>query len=167
MTPSGWHNDAHGRDAGHDEMQISVWRAFRESTKTTRTLKNGAYSRTEVGFEFEFVVDNKVIGFADVCEVFEKDEAPIDPVRVVRRRPEFLYMVYEIKPRISSVGGLVRQCTAIRHMVWGFRPYKDSYSSPKCIVTPVVYADDPKIDLLREVYPGEILAWPRMGTTPT
>ena len=24
MTPSGWHNDASGRDAGHDQMQIDA-----------------------------------------------------------------------------------------------------------------------------------------------
>ena len=33
MTISGWHDDYRNKDAGHDEMQATIWRYYREADR--------------------------------------------------------------------------------------------------------------------------------------
>lgn len=159
MTPSRWHDDAHGRDAGHDEMQAAVFRFLRERP---RLINAGAeeekpYVRHKIEVEYAFEEAGVLFGFADICDIYVKD---------LERSAytETYYFVYEIKPRITSVGGLIRQCratfiTALRSggisSGWG----TPSRRAPRVMVIPVVPRDDPKIELLKEMYTGAVWGW--------
>ena len=161
MTPSGWHQDASGRDAGHDEMQAGVFR-FMKHKEHTLPLDPGngkvaVYKRVGIYFECPFFLAGRISTFVDVCLHFQSTEAD-----GYRQRDEAL-VCYEIKPRIYSVGAVVRQCHATAHAVEqgsvhggyvnpGFR------KKPRVLVIPVVPADDPKVRLLAEFW-WEVMLW--------
>jgi O-acetylhomoserine/O-acetylserine sulfhydrylase-like pyridoxal-dependent enzyme len=66
-------------------------------------------------------------------------------------------LIFEVKPTIHSVGAVIRQCKAIRHIV--------GLTDLKCAsVIPVVNSSDPKFSLLREMMP-EVIGWADGGPT--
>jgi hypothetical protein len=159
MTPSGWHEDAQSRDAGHDEMQAGVYR-FMESKwqkrlEKTEYNKTAVYERAGIYFECPFYKDGRIVTFIDVCVTFAKlrDEKQLGGHKNI-------IFCYEIKPRIYSVGATIRQCRATKHAVLTGSFYRQNGQwgssrdeTPEVHVSPVVPYDDPKLDLLAEFWP--------------
>ena len=72
-SPSGWHDNAAERDAGHDEMQAAVLREWREG-KALSWLENDKLVTSHVVFskaEYPLLSDGRLRGFADVAVQFE------------------------------------------------------------------------------------------------
>jgi len=153
MTPSGWENDTRGRDAGHDDLQLRIWRYLKDrASASMETKDDGIFSRVAVTVEHPFKVKGIPIAFADVCEVFRSDKTTHDGYWVYR------YTAYEIKPRIYSVGGIIRQCKALEVAIERSGPER-STKKPEAIVVPVVFRTDPKVEMLKEMYTGTVWTW--------
>jgi hypothetical protein len=136
MTPSGWHDDARNRDAGHDEMQLAV-RNYLLGEK--RSDCNGV-ARTHVLFEYPFIRRGQIIAWGDVVELWQDEKG----TRACA--------VWEIKPKIYSIGAVIRQCVALNIAV---RDALTDRHSGRCearvVVHPVVKSGDPKLSMLRDV----------------
>src|SRR5580765_6228563 len=147
MTPSQWHDDARYRDAGHDEMQIAVFDYLRDKREDPQKIGQEEYDRVCVHFEYPFMRDGKILAWGDVVAVWEAKNASW---------PEDLYLeIYEIKPRIYSVGAVVRQCIALSYAAVRCGQYDRKSGRRQSVmagVVPVVQADDPKINALRHVH---------------
>jgi len=148
MTPSGWHDDARNRDAGHDEMQIAVFDYLQD--KPVLHGMDGYNDRIGLYFESPFYVRGHIVAWGDIVELWEKPERETWK----RRR----YIVWEIKPKIYSVGAVIRQCRSLVDAVEAANkdsvshrraPSSISYDDP--IVIPIVQSDDPKLSMLRHV----------------
>jgi hypothetical protein len=172
MTPSGWHDDAHGRDAGHDEMQSGVYRFLDQSEKQISVKDGGKlvnYDRKYIDFECPFYSDGRIITFVDVCLLFSKSDDKEQDWR------DEIILCYEIKPKIYSVGAVVRQCHATAHAVRRGSIYsgyvRPGEKKPLVYVVAVVPHDDQKRDLLAEFWPKVLMwnaatktcDWPRVG----
>jgi len=154
MTPSGWENDTRGRDAGHDELQLTIWRYLNKRPAAPRHTKNdGTFNRIAVTIEHPFMVKGIPIAFADVCEVFRSDKVPYDGYWSYR------YVAYEIKPRIYSVGGIIRQCLALEVAIERSGPTMANGKKAEAFVVPVVLRSDPKVEMLKEMYSGNVWTW--------
>ena len=166
MTPSGWGDAAQERDAGHDEMQARVYRDLLRMTEAKefvirRRVNQFSSERKDfianyVEVERPFVADGRLIGFADIAVQF-KHEEEYGHTKEIRRTIWWLY--YEIKPRIYSVGAVIRQCKATeinagRAQTAAQRARSGSSEGTGFDVMAVVYDDDPKTELLRELYPS-------------
>jgi hypothetical protein len=83
----------------------------------------------------------RLIGFADVAVRFAYINASRAPATT-----EWWWYFYELKPVIYSVGAVIRQCeaTIINAKRAGFRNFD---------VLALVYEDDPKAALLKELHP--------------
>lgn len=156
MSPSGWNEIA--RDAGHDEMQAAFYRVLQSRRDSGHTIKcdDGKIRELKcewVGIERPFVSQGRLLGFADLAARYSDDHAT-------------LWLFYEIKPSIGSVGAVIRQCRAIA--VLSERTLRERHSANQLpfMVHPVVYDDDPKLALLQELYPT-VIAWPRPATLDT
>jgi len=141
MTPSGWDSDTRYRDAGHDEMQIRVYRdwvgGIAEKYEITREERK--YVAYSVQAEIPLVIEkNKLLGFADIGVRFQAEDG------------RGWWQFYELKPRIGSIGGVMRQCEATDFLLRriGCKNYE---------VIALVYADDPKAILLEELFPRTVL----------
>jgi hypothetical protein len=151
MTPSGWGDDAQSRDAGHDEMQARSYRDWRKRIEDSFTLDGDGKKKfvaDTVYVEHPFMDAGRLIGFADIAVRFVADD-------------EWFWWYEEIKPRIYSVGAVIRQCLATE--VSAQRAIKSSRRgngyhgrAPDFVVYAVVYRDDPKAALLRELHPSTI-----------
>lgn len=155
MTPSGWHNDTMARDAGHDDMQFRFWKDLKENGPPKLTVSGDVFDRYAVSFEYAFEVDGAIIGFGDIVEWFSRDRvAPSgqpEKQRVVR--------IWEIKPKIHSLGGIVRQVEAIECLAKKWSKNWGRHASDKIVrvdVWTVVPQGDPKVSMLMEVLPGQV-----------
>ena len=142
MTPSEWHDQTRGRDAGHDQMQIDVWQWLTDNPPPVKN-EGREYRRRKVIFEACFEHTRTITCFADICEVFDATEK-LNSGHVVQWTQ---YRAYEIKPVISSVGGLIRQLAALSTAI------ESAVTASKVTVLPVVRLKDPKFDLLLRVCP--------------
>ena len=158
MTPSGWHDDARNRDAGHDEMQIAVFdyrRALSMEDMLGRPdtpIEGYSYRRKGIFFEYPLIRDEQILAWGDIVEVWEK--------KISKEPTQIIHKIYEIKPKIYSVGAIVRQCDSLRRT--GERcGYYDRHSGRRDELTvhvfPVVMDGDPKLSMLQHVCPT--LAW--------
>ena len=147
MTPSGWHDDAKNRDAGHDEMQIAVFDYLRDHQDEQREIAGEVYVRCGVHFEYPLMRDGKILAWADVAAIWEAKNASY---------PEDIYIeIFEIKPTIYSVGAVVRQCIALEYAAVRCGQYDRKSGRRQSVlagVIPVVRVDDPKLDVLRHVH---------------
>jgi hypothetical protein len=155
VTPSAWHEDAYKyNEPGHDELQMAVynWLDNREfgGLRLRDDEESPRLTRQRVVFEFPMIraarrgrngSAEKLVGFVDVAELFGY-ETDSDFDRAV---------LFEIKPEIRTIGGIVRQCLAYQ---LGFR---EAFPNKACKVFAVVPFKDPKLAALRSVVP--CLAW--------
>lgn len=150
MTPSQWHDDARNRDAGHDEMQMAVFDFLRDqpdvSEREIGPLQE-TYVRNGVHFEYPFMRDGKILAWGDVVEVWEAKNSSW---------PEDMYFeIYEIKPKIYSVGAVVRQCIALEQAALRCGQFNRSTGRRQSVaatVVPVIGVDDPKLHDLQHVH---------------
>jgi hypothetical protein len=144
LSPSDWHDTAWKRDAGHDEMQIGI-------AKYLRTLPLADLKKIEI--EFPFDRKGRVFCFADICEMSAKKSDRPDV-------EDFFYSCYEIKPRIDSIGAVIRQVKAFKIATEEWRPdwlmRKDTIVFRVLCVVP---ASDPKAQMLHETGEVELLLW--------
>jgi hypothetical protein len=153
MTPSGWHDATNDRDAGHDDMQLAVyeWAKTRHDEKRIELGEHGFFELSSVEVEYPFHARNTIAAFADVCEVWRSVEANY------HRFYQFYFVAFELKPRIRSVGGLIRQCVALSHHIENH--HQPNQKSPLCVIIPVVPHEDPKLPTLRKLYDYPIIPW--------
>lgn len=173
-TPSGWHDDASSRDAGHDEMQAAMLRWWRRNAEEPildcwpgEAVRD--FFLTSVSVEFPFLgFRGRVAGFADLALQFGSRETPEEEAKRTANyyagpyAPRVIMAFAELKPRIGSVGGLIRQCAVTRILA---RDHFRAWSTPpKVEVWAVVYEDDPKVGLLEEMFEiGSVIRMPRGG----
>jgi hypothetical protein len=161
-TPSGWHDDARTRDAGHDEMQAAYFRFWWSDAapSLTRPRRYGSGTRpyffraAEVEFPFTGY-HGRLSGFADIALRFETEETEDEAEKRKQwennnRRPEaykpdVLLVFVELKPHIGSIGAVIRQCKATSILA------KQKLGSERFEVWAVVYEDDVKAQLLEEL----------------
>jgi hypothetical protein len=147
MTPSGWHDDARNRDAGHDEMQIAVFDHLQDNP-VVRGM-NGYEDRIGMYFESPFYVRGHIVAWGDIVELWEKPQ-----YETAKKRR---YVVWEIKPKIYSIGAVIRQCRSLADVVGASQNDRMTrgsshnlfYDDP--IVLPIVRSGDPKLSMLRRV----------------
>lgn len=138
-TPSKW--GEHGpRDAGHDEMQMAIYEYLRDRAPkeypVTLEGKSGIRTTYSVHFEFPLKPDLHIMSFADVAVRFEdKFEG-----RCVQGT-----LIYEIKPKIYSVGSLIRQLEAQYHIA-----LKCRYLG-RPIIRAVVPSTDPLLHMMHRL----------------
>lgn len=147
MTPSGWHNDATNRDGAHEAMHLDFWRWL--SSLTNRQPPKAEYfSAADDGWErfvcFEWPIPQlrspRIAAFADVAEVFQRSS--------VQHRAGLLRLVlYEIKPQIITIGGILRQCAAVEHAAKAWASDRIQIIESRVVVP----HDDPKADALAEL----------------
>jgi hypothetical protein len=154
-TPSAWGDAAQDRDAGHDAFQADVYRYWinnigNEAAVLTRHIRDQEFTFVvdKVRIEFPFTENGRLIGFADVAVQLLSSHVP-------------WWLYFEIKPRIGSVGALIRQCRAtevlVRRSGNNGAGWRENFQ-----VLATVYQDDPKLALLQELY-GEV--WTRLRPT--
>jgi hypothetical protein len=85
-----------------------------------------------------------VYAFADIAELFTAPKPGYREGRLAIR-------IYEIKPKIHTVFGIVRQCRGLEAAV------RSGFPSAECQVWAVVKSDDPQLAMLRRVQP--CLTW--------
>ena len=132
-SPSGWHDDAMGRDAGHDQMQARLLRVFDKERMENFRPGGLVWCGAEYPIRPTSHHSSRVLAFADIALQYEI------------RAQIYAWRFIELKPRIYSCGGLIRQCVMI-----GFAAERAGIAKPH--VQPCVYDDDPKLSLLAEMY---------------
>lgn len=136
MTPSGAHDDR-GSPA-HDEMQLDVFRAIKGGRMATIESVEGDARREWSLIKIEAEMALRVGGttaFADIAATFKVSEY------------REAIILYEIKPKIVSVGGLIRQCAMLRMAAESV--FNTGITMP--IVAAVVPRDDPMLRALVEM----------------
>jgi hypothetical protein len=128
MTPSGWHDDAHTRDAGHDDMQMAVWLELK------RQIENEDMPGLEVIPEFPIIRRRAgIVAFADIALLWFNRNKQINQA-----------VLYELKPKIGTVFGILRQAICLE------KAFASVYPTARCLVEAVVPHGDPKLpDLSR------------------
>jgi hypothetical protein len=136
-TPSGWHDDARGRDAGHDEMQLRHFRWWcRRKGQVFAGKHHEGWIIGDAYCELPIVLRGRIVAFVDVGIVLHHpDDKSLQH-----------FLLAEIKPKIESVGAVVRQLRAIEHAAGA--SMEGTYNT--FAAAAVVYEDDPKLNLLRE-----------------
>jgi len=174
-TPSGWHDDASSRDAGHDEMQAMILRWWLRERLTIREkwrndpVRDFFFHLAEVEFPF-LGFRGRITGFADIGLCFrtketdeEEAKRTANPYGDREYNARFLWVFAELKPRIGSVGAVIRQCRATE--VLAKEHFREWREPPELRLWPIVYNDDPKADLLEEMFDmhGRVVRHPRGG----
>lgn len=149
-SPSAWGDVT--RSPGHDEMQFGVADWLREnflndgytppcteSEDKPRLLK---YKIVEC--EKPIIVDGRIVSFADI------------ELRMFGPGSDYT-MAYEIKPRVDSVGAILRQLHAQAHLIRATMPPQPSYAQWQDMWL-VIRANDPKRALMQKAY-SKTLVW--------
>jgi len=135
LTPSGWHDAARRRDAGHDAMQHLVWRVLQDGVGDV----TDGYVLRDVVAEFPIYVSGgpkRILAFADIARIWyhENGNCRLD--------------LFEIKPRIDTIGGILRQCETLQAMTRG---------TPRVTQIICVWKSDPKLAMLQDLAQGRFL----------
>ena len=137
QPPSRYHDQAYRRDAGHDDLQQEFLDWMR--SRPTALLPIGAPVHRHVEGEYALRRNGQIISFVDAIEILT-----VNLTRIVS--------LFEIKPRIETVFGIVRQAKALLDLAQTDIRADQHY----CHV--VVRAGDPMIPMLRKYWP-HVWAW--------
>lgn len=132
LTPSGFHDRAWRRAPKHDVMQREFLEFLR--ARPTLAVPPGVLSARQVEGEYPFVRNGQVISFADAIEIFD-----VGDLRTVS--------IFEIKPIIDSIYGIVRQAKAQLQLAETLLPANVH------VLHLVVPHDDPALPDLRAEWP--------------
>lgn len=138
--PSAFHNAAWMKvraNPGHEIMQQQVL-AFLRQRRIAGLAPGGAVYRDVEG-EMPLVRRGQIVAYADAAEILQ-----IDLTRIIS--------LFEIKPAIETVFGIVRQAKALLELAKAALPADQHW----CHI--VVPAADPKLDDLRVEWP-HVWAW--------
>ena len=149
-SPSGWHDSAMARDAGHDEMQIAVCEHLRAQPSSPMTVNGKQFVVDEVFIEAPIMRGKMIVAWCDVLRTWKEDAQKYRPAR--------LFDMFEIKPAIHSVGAVIRQCQSLE--IVAESTFLDGEAPGSAArVFPIVRAADPKLSLLRRGWGGGVLVW--------
>lgn len=166
MTPSDY---GQGRSLDHDRMQANVLDFLRSEQPPIRTvnLYGAPHEIRRVGVwpEVMLKIGDTVRGFVDILErwqsVSEKD-------RQGRIGPELsVYYAYEIKPKLTSIGGLIRQMQAEEVLIEQWAKRDRNFITTHVHVAPVIDDEDPERQLLRRLWGGKVFLWNAEAMTLT
>lgn len=133
--PSSFHNDrwkAARAGSRHDAIQTELL-AFLRSRPTVNIPERAAVHRFVEG-EYPLTRAGQIIGYADAIEI-----TTVNLTRVVS--------IYEVKPKIETVFGIVRQAKAMLALA------QQCISGDQYYCHIVVPCDDPLVDHLRSEWP--------------
>jgi hypothetical protein len=151
MSPSQWE---HGGSPAHDEMQADIYEALVGDQVCEIVVGDGFYRREVIIPEFPIPNSGGgVAGFADIAIRYDRIEK--DDKKAWQKH--VLWHLFEIKPAISSVGGLIRQCRALK-LIGECNLYSHDGAN-KVRVSPTVRSDDPLLPILRRLWTGHIAVW--------
>ncbi len=155
MTPNEYGN---GNSLAHDRMQADVLDWLREHGLKVRTIQHDGAGinlhRHGPWAEVSLKVKGTIRGFVDILERWSSDGAKDARGHPVRKTQ---YIAYEIKPRITTVGGLVRQMRAEADLIE--QAFSENHFDDRVVVIPVINHDDPELPLLRRLWPGAVAIW--------
>ena len=134
LTPSAAHNEAYVRDAGHDRMQQD----FLAFLRSRRLVDRGPLVHREVEAEMPLYRRGQIVAYADAAEMITTG--------VTKQ-----IHLYEIKPKIHTVFGIVRQAKALLDLA------KTIEADCHCVHV-VVPHTDPLICQLKGEWP-HVWAW--------
>ena len=132
MTPSKFHDAAWRRDVGHDEMQAEFLSFLRE--RPMAAIPSGSIVDRRVEGELPLVRFGQVVSFVDAAEILTVN---------------FLTTVtlFELKPRIETVFGVIRQAKAMLALA------ETAIPAELHLCHIVAKANDPKLAELRAQWP--------------
>lgn len=137
ITPSWFHDQAYHRDAGHDAMQAAFLDFLRD--RPVVAIPRGAIIHREVEAERPLHRLGQIVSYVDAIEVLT-----IGLTTIVS--------LFEIKPRIETVFGIVRQAKSMLELAEADIP------GDVHVCHVVVRADDPMLSALRAYWPN-VWAW--------
>ena len=157
MTPSAAHASGDGRDAGHDTMQLQVlnWLNHYSANQTFKLSNGREYNIGGTLVEYPLReyhygrAAGSPLGYADIGQWFY-----FDPERGGR---QLAFRFFELKPKLHSVGGLIRQCRALSCLAERIAVTLGFCAEYEVI--PVVPHDDPKFVLLTSLFEGRVIGW--------
>jgi len=135
-TPSRFHDDAWRRDRGHDSMQAEFLDFLRGRPLV---IPVGALIHRDVEAEKPLYLRGQIVSYVDCCEILTINLT-------------VFVSLFEIKPRIDTVFGIVRQLKSALDIA------KRSIPGDLYFCHVVVPASDPKLDDLRAEWP-RVWAW--------
>lgn len=133
ITPSAAHNEAYHRDAGHDAMQAEFLKFLR--ARPILAIPANAIVHRVVEAEMPILRRGQIVAYADAAEILT-----VNLLTTVS--------LFEIKPRIHTVFGVVRQAKALLELA------RASIPSDLHVVHVVVPARDLKLADLRREWPN-------------
>lgn len=157
MTPSEAHDSAWKREPSHDEMTLSCLRAMRLNFQSLRWRE---YKTEHVGTLSQSRAEALCSGghgkpfFADILLRWDFEE---EQKHTSDKRRFSVYGAYEIKPKIYSVGAILRQVEMqkLRLTEWA----QGGFQKGEAFVDVIVKADDPLVELLVNLGERSVLTW--------
>jgi hypothetical protein len=137
-TPSGFYAKGRNRSPAHDAMQAEFLSFLRQRIIAAPAGSHVIHRQVEV--EMPIVQNGRVQAFADLAEIWDFQAG-----RVIN--------LYEVKPAIESVGGLIRQCKAMLALAEA-----SDLSGSIISCAAVVRWNDPLLPELRASY-AHVWAW--------
>lgn len=134
-SPSRFHDQAYRRDAGHDAMQAAFLDFLR--SRPVVIVPMGAFIHREVEAERALRKDGDIVSYVDAIEIVTVNFTTVANL-------------FEMKPRIHTVFGILRQAKAILELA------KQDIIADQHHCHVVVPAKDPLIGVLRQHWP---LVW--------
>lgn len=131
-TPSGFHGDARRRTPSHDRMQTELLAFLRG--RPYAALPTGAPVHRVVEAEYPLVRNGQVVAF-------------LDAVEIVTIALSSTVNLFEIKPKIETVFGVIRQAKA------GLVLAYSTIRADVLVYHIVVPWDDPLLGALRQEWP--------------
>jgi hypothetical protein len=150
MTPSQWEQ---GRSPEHDALQADVLEWLRAQPRDPVPLRlrgrTVQVERVQTNCEVLLSIRGRIAGFCDIVDWWQEVGPTSKPARIV--------YVYEIKPRITSAGAIVRQLRATEYL---FEKWLVEEVTPAEVrIAPVVPINDPNIGMLRRLWSGPVFMW--------
>jgi hypothetical protein len=157
MTPSEYGN---GSSLEHDRMQADVLEWIRQHGQ--RTAFHNHYGdrvelkRVGVWAEAAIAIDGKMRAFVDILERWEPVAEKDSKGRHIGVRR---FVAYEVKPKLTTIGGLIRQMQAEELLLEQWGRSRDLHYTVHVNTVPVINHNDPELSLLRRLWPGAVAIW--------
>jgi hypothetical protein len=133
ITPSAAHDRAYHRDAGHDGMQSQFLEFLR--ARPIRVIPANAIVHRVVEGEMPILRRGQIVAYADAAEILT-----VNLLTTVT--------LFEIKPRIHTVFGVVRQAKALLNLA------RASIPADLHIVHVIVPSHDSRLGEMRREWPN-------------
>jgi hypothetical protein len=160
MTPSAAYASAEGRDAGHDDFQKAVFDDLTDGrmSKITRKIHSTerAFKLHSFWVEHPIVIGDRIVAFTDVVLRFTHNSETHHKAGGSFKHNYEHYLLFELKPKIHSVGAIIRQCRALQHN--GKLSFRKDFDVSGVEAWAVVPKSDPKIGDLKSMFKA-VIGW--------